>query len=221
LRRHFKDEPLLALLDHIIDEGPSKLSDSNPRYFAGDDLFSPTARRVGLPIGNLTSQFFANLYLNGLDHFIKDQLRVPGYLRYVDDMILLSDSKEQLWAWLIEIERELGVLRLSLHPRKRHLCPTADGLDVLGYRVFHGHRHLRDDNAQRFARKMRGMARAYAMGRYELADFRPSICSWLGHARHANTAALQNKIFGDTIFTRDSTLSWPARAARRFVEQQR
>lgn len=204
VRRHLKDQALLVLLDHIIDEAPSNAIQSAPLYFEGDDLFSPTERRVGLPIGNLTSQFFANLYLNGLDHFIKERLRVAGYLRYVDDMILLSDSKEQLWAWLAEIERELGLLRLCVHSRKRHLCPTEEGLDVLGYRVFHGYRHLRDDNAHRFARKLRSMACAYAEGRFELANFRPSICSWLGHARHTDTAALQDKIFSATIFSRQT-----------------
>lgn len=205
LRRHLKDPPLLALLDHIIDSAPVSDDDGAVHYFAGDDLFSPTQHVRGLPIGNLTSQFFANLYLNQFDHFVKERLRVPCYQRYVDDMILLANDKAQLWAWLAEIECELGLLRLRLHARKRHLCRTADGLDVLGYRVFHGHRDLRDDNAHRFARKMRGMARAYTAGRYEFADFRASICSWVGHASHADTSALQDKIFDATIFCRDST----------------
>jgi len=76
LRRRFKDRPLLALFDRLIDS------------HGGPD-------RRGVPIGNLTSQFFANLYLDGLDHFVKEQLKASAYLRYVDDMILLADDKTQ------------------------------------------------------------------------------------------------------------------------------
>lgn len=83
LRRHLRDERVLALLDLIIDTGP-ELAPAQPAHFSGDDLLTPLERRCGIPIGNLTSQFFANLYLNDLDHGIKEVLRVPAYLRYVD-----------------------------------------------------------------------------------------------------------------------------------------
>ncbi len=81
------------MLDVIIDGAPGVVTPL--RYFSGDDLFAQAARRVGIPIGNLTSQFFANLYLDGLDHFVKEQLKASAYLRYVDDMILLADDKTQ------------------------------------------------------------------------------------------------------------------------------
>lgn len=96
-------------------------------------------RRCGLPIGNLTSQVLGNLYLDDLDHYLKEELRVPAYLRYVDDLILLDDSKTRLWALRAKIERFLEAERLRLHPRKVQLQPTALGLDVLGYRVFPTH----------------------------------------------------------------------------------
>ncbi len=81
----------LSLIDTIIDH-------SNPQvyvfeYFTGDDLFTPFERRRGLPIGNLTSQFFANYYLNPLDHFVKEKLKCQGYIRYVDDCAFLELQK--------------------------------------------------------------------------------------------------------------------------------
>ncbi|MBX2893591.1 MAG: RNA-directed DNA polymerase [Saprospiraceae bacterium] len=87
-------------------------------YFPGDDLFTPLQRRRGLPIGNLTSQFWANAYLNRFDHFVKETLRVPGYIRYVDDFVLFAESKAQLRLWKAERERYLAGLRLLLHPAK-------------------------------------------------------------------------------------------------------
>jgi len=93
-------------------------------------------RHKGLPIGNLTSQFFANLYLNELDHFIKRQLKCRFYVRYMDDLVLLSESKEQLQNWMISIEEFLNDhLDLVLHPTKRIIAPISNGIDFVGYIV--------------------------------------------------------------------------------------
>ena len=84
LRRYLKDGRVLRLFDRIIDGSPPFPDTGSPDYFPGDDLFSPLDRPRGIPIGNLTSQFLANLYLDGFDHFVKEELRVRPYLRYVD-----------------------------------------------------------------------------------------------------------------------------------------
>lgn len=127
---------------------------------------------VSLPIGNLTSQFLANLYLDGFDHFVKETLGVTAYLRYVDDAVLLSDSKAELHGWRQAIEEKLLELRLRLHPRKVNIFQVYEGVDVLGYRVFPAYPFA----AQRqwspfcppFAWFLRGMARrAYGMGRFQ------------------------------------------------------
>ena len=89
-----------------------------PLYYLGDDLFTPFERRRGLPIGNLTSQLFANVYLGGLDHFCKEVLRAKGYLRYVDDFALFHDDPACLQDWRYRIARYLEDRRLRLHPRK-------------------------------------------------------------------------------------------------------
>ena len=203
LRDYLKDQRLLVLLDRIIDS-----SDCKPEewvYFPGDDLFTQAERLVGIPIGNLTSQFFANLYLDNFDHFVKEQLKVKPYLRYVDDMVLLDDDKGRLAEWRICCRARLEADRLKLHPNKAHIMPTGLGVDLLGYQVFPKQRRLRNDNGHRFVRKLRRMAAAYAQGRMSWADIDPSVQSWIGHAKQADTLGLRRRIFSGIVFQRERT----------------
>ncbi len=200
LRRRIKDKRVLALLDTMVDTGPPV--ESPPVYFPGDDLFTPLGRRTGIPIGNLTSQFFANLYLDDLDHYLKETLRIGAYLRYVDDLVVLGDDKTRLHELREAVRAKLAEARLQLHPNKAHITPTAQGLDVLGYFVFPHRRRLRNDNGHRFARRLRRFARLYRLGRLEWADFNPAVQSWIGHARHADTRGLRRRIFSETVFVR-------------------
>lgn len=124
LRRRIKCEQTLWLMDRIVD-GSNKQEPVNLHY-PGDDLWTPYERRRGLPIGNLTSQFFANIYLDGMDHFCKEVLGAKGYLRYVDDFVLFHDDPEVLAAWRVRIARYLEGRRLKLHPRKTMIQPTAE-----------------------------------------------------------------------------------------------
>ncbi len=202
LRHRVKDKDLLLLLDLIIDHSP--IGNAEPVWFPGDDLLTPAERRRGIPIGNLTSQFFANLYLDDLDHFIKETLGAKAYLRYVDDMVLLDDDKTVLHDWREAIRAQVAFLRLRLHPRKAHIFRASHGLDLLGYRVFPQQRQLRNDNGHRFARRLRTLARAYARGDLDWEDFNPSVQSWIGHALHADTAGLRRVIFEHTLFRRGS-----------------
>ncbi len=202
LRRRIKDPNVLWLLDCIIDKSPEYVPET-PMYFPGDDLFTPFERKKALPIGNLTSQFLANLYLNDLDHFIKEDLKVKCYLRYVDDLVLLANSKSQLHEWTIAIAEKLIDLRLRFHPKKVNIFQVRLGVDVLGYRVFPGYRMLRDDNGHRFARKLRSFAQAYREGTMDWDDFNPGVQGWIGHARHADTLGLRRTIFHSTVFSRE------------------
>lgn len=198
LQAKIKDKKVLHLLDLIIDGSPPVKSE--PCYFPGDGLFSLQGRRHGIPIGNLTSQIFANLYLNGFDHWVKEALRVKGYIRYVDDMIFLSNNKAELWAWRDAIDEQLSSLRLQLHPTKVHVFSTDEKVDVLGYKVSRTRRWLRNDNGFRFARKMRAMAEAYGEGRMPFDDITASIHSWIGHAMHGETEGLRRAMFSSIIF---------------------
>jgi RNA-directed DNA polymerase len=195
LRRRIKDANVLNLFDQIIDT--ANLGGLQPR---------------GLPIGNLTSQFLANLYLDDFDHYIKEQLRIKAYLRYVDDFIVLDDDKNRLHAIREQIREYLAQNHLRLHPNKAHIVPTRQGLDVLGYIVFPHKRLLRNDNGHRFVRKLHALANGYATGKITCFDTRPPIRSWVGHAKHANTYGLRREIFDGVIFRRKGNMESKASA---------
>ena len=133
---------------------------------------------------------------------MKQELKVEAYLRYVDDMVALDDDKGRLAEVRAAVRERLAAERLLLHPRKAHISPTADGLNLLGYLVFPNHRRLRNDNGHRFSRRMHGFAQAYAQGLISLDDIDPSIQSWIGHAMHADTERLRARILSATVFRR-------------------
>ena len=200
LARKLKDRKLLSLLSRIIDG-------SNPQeprfeYFPGDDLFTPYERRRGIPIGNLTSQFFANVYLNGLDHFIKEVLRIPGYVRYCDDFALFADDKEELWAAKAAAEEYLAGLRLKLHPGKCYLQPVTVGTTFVGYRIFPSHRLLAPGGGRRFQRRLKKLQRRYQRGEIGLPHVRQSVHGWLGHAKQADTFGLRRALIEPLSFRR-------------------
>jgi len=126
-----------------------------------------------------------------------------AYLRYVDDLLLLDDDKGRLWSVCAAIENRVEGLRLRLHPRKRQIHRTADFVDVLGYQVRRDRRRLRNDNGLRFRRRLKGMARAYGLGRIGWDKVNASVQSWIGHARHADTESLRQAIFSAISFKRE------------------
>jgi RNA-directed DNA polymerase len=192
LHRRIRDSRTLALLEQIIDRAPASAGGGAP--FPGDDLLTPLERPRGIPIGNLTSQCFANLYLDEFDHWLRETRRVPAYLRYVDDMVVLGDDTARLRELRAAVAERLAAERLHLHPRKAEIGCTRDGLDLLGYRVFPDFTRLRNDNGHRFARTLRALAAAQASGRLSWRDIRPRLASWLGHAGHADTRGLRRRL---------------------------
>ncbi len=147
-----------------------------------------------------TSQFLGNLYLDDLDHFIKETLGVPAYLRYVDDLTLLSDDKPQLWRWCRAIEGFLAGERLAIHARKRWVVPVRCGIDLLGYRVFPRYVRLCRGSGYRFRRRFRSVVGAYAAGRLSLAEVRTHVAGWLGHACQADTQGLRRAVLSSVSF---------------------
>ena len=145
---------------------------------------------VGLPIGNQTSQWFALFYLNGLDHFIKEKLRIKYYVRYMDDFILLSPDKGQLREWLEAIEIFLrDELRLKLNP-KTTILAAKNGIDFVGYKHRGTHKKVRRDSIKRMKRKIKW----YVKGKITKEKLQKSVRSWTGHASHADSYNLQKKI---------------------------
>jgi RNA-directed DNA polymerase len=200
IRSKIKDPDVLWLIDLIIDS-------SNPQepvidYFPGDDLLTPAKHRRGLPIGNLTSQFFANVYLNGFDHFVKEQLGCRFYFRYVDDTVVVDSDKNYLWEVRDEMKKFLEPLRLKLHPHKQHVRPVTQGLKFLGQVIYPDRRLLPKSNIRRFMRRMKKFQHLYAEHKMEFAPINHSFQSWLGHAKQANTYALRRGLIAKIKFRR-------------------
>jgi len=176
------------------------ISGSNPQeevlhYFPGDTLFTPHQRRRGLPLGNQTSQFFANVYLNPTDHMIVRNLRPGAYARYVDDFLLFSDSKEQLHEMLRRIREFLYGFRLTLHPTKSRVHWCRDGFPFLGFRLFPTHARLARSNVIHFRRRLRRLHADYHAGLIDKETVNRSVRAWIGHAMHGDTWRLREQIF--------------------------
>jgi RNA-directed DNA polymerase len=148
------DPDALWLIDQILASGVGVLTEEyQMRYFPGD-TFLDALRPRGLPIGNLTSQFWANCYLNPFDHFVGRELRCHGYVRYVDDVVLLADDKHLLWDWREAIIQRLARLRLTIHPGA-HPRPTNEGFPFLGFVVYPTHRRLKRRKVVAYRRKLK------------------------------------------------------------------
>ena len=179
-------------------------------YFPGDTLLTPLERRVGLPIGNLTSQFFSNIYLNGFDHFVKETLHIRNYLRYVDDFLLFADNQRQLIEARGAIAAYLCSLRLQLHPIKSQLFETRHGINFVGFRILpKGNAfpkdiciRVRNDNLRRSRLRLKQLQQDYATGQIDLAALVQRLQSWEAHLKHGDTHRLRRHIFDATVFQR-------------------
>ena len=203
IRRKIKCQDTLWLIDTIIDK-------SNPQepvieYFPGDDLLTPIVRRHGLPIGNLTSQFYGNWYLNGFDHFIKEKLRVKKYLRYVDDFALFADDWEFLAQARGEIEEYLTSLRLKIHPVKSQLLETQYGANFVGFRVLPDRVRVRSDNLRRARIRIKQLQADYGRGEVSWQKVVQRLQSWSAHLQHGDTYRLRQDIFSQYVFSRLSS----------------
>jgi len=152
-----------------------------------------------MPLGNLTSQFFANIYLNELDYFVKHKLRAKYYVRYVDDFVILHNSKEQLELWKIEIDRFLKErLKLQLHPDKSKIISLSRGIDFVGFRNFWHCRLLRKRNI----RKMYSRVEDYKKGKIPKEKILGSFQGWNAYAKWADSYKLRRgvvrKIYSDS-----------------------
>jgi retron-type reverse transcriptase len=191
LRRKLKCPQTLWLIDKIIDN--SNPQNSLHHHFPGDNLLTPLERRQGLPIGNLTSQTFANFYLYRFDHFVTRILNVP-YLRYVDDFALFSDSYEHLSEIRPQLSEHLAQLRLKIHPSKNVLSETVKGANFVGFRVFPSHIRVRSENLRMGRRRLRYNLKQYHSQNKSLKAVQHSLQSWFAHLSHADSFQLKEKL---------------------------
>jgi retron-type reverse transcriptase len=214
LGRAVKCRRTLRLAGTVIDA--SNRQEEAYFYFSGDDLFTPLERRKGLPLGNQTSQFFANVYLNPMDHYVARELAPGLYVRYVDDFLIFADDKTCLEETRRRLVRFLEDYRLKLHPGKSRVYRVMDGVTFLGWRIFPDRMRLVRGNVVRFRRRLRVMEKRYEAGEIDWEEVHPRVRAWIAHAAHGDTWGLRSRIFARSAFRRGSA----AGTAGRFLEQQ-
>ncbi len=172
-----------------------------------DVILNSTEGKRGIPVGNLPSQLFANVYLNELDHFVKEQLKEKYYIRYMDDFLILHPDKKRLQKdWAIIESYLQDKLHLELN-QKTAACPVKQGIDFLGYRIYDGHKLLRKRYIKRTKRMIKHFEKEYRAGRMDLAYIQQVLASWKGRAERADVPILRGEIakrvwfsFGIDIF---------------------
>ncbi len=199
LAKTIAGQPTLHLCEKIIDSGVGVLAEEyDMRWFPNDDLFAAVRPR-GLPIGNLTSQFWANVYMNELDQFVKHTLRCKGYVRYVDDFLLFADDKVTLHQWRDEIIAFLAGLRLTIHENRAQPKPVERGIPFLGFTVYPDHRRLKRSKGISYRRHLKTLWRCYHAGEITREQGKASVYAWLGHVQHGDTYGLQRKLFRELV----------------------
>jgi RNA-directed DNA polymerase len=198
LARKIDDEDTMWLVDQILAGGRGVLSEQYEMvWFAGDDLLAAVRPR-GLPIGNLTSQFWANCYLNGFDHFVKRDLKCKGYVRYVDDFLLFADDKQTLHEWHGAVRERLSGLRLTIHPYAQPR-PVSEGIPFLGFVVYPTHRRVKRRKVVHYRRKLHGLLANYRAGEMDQHTIQASIHGWLNHVQYGDTWGLRSAVLREVV----------------------
>ena len=189
IRKRIADPRLMAVIEDIVAS-----------------YHEPGAPGKGLPIGNLTSQLFANLYLDAFDQWMKCRRRECWYTRYMDDFVVIHPNKNHLQALRIDAERWLSD-HLALETNdKTSVFPVAHqggrGLDFLGYHLWPDGRRMRRASLRRFGRQLKLWQALYASGEIELPQIRESLHSWANHARHGNATQAISAMLNNATFRR-------------------
>jgi hypothetical protein len=199
LARHIPDEGTMWLVDRVLESGIGVLDEEYSMvWFPEDDLMA-VFRLRGLPIGNLTSQFWANVYLDDLDQFVKRRLRCPAYLRYVDDFLLFADDKPTLWAWREAIIERLARLRLTLHEGRAQVYPVSEGIPFLGFRVYPDYRRLKSSRGHAFRRRLKALVGQCRNGDLSTDRLTAAVQGWVAHTAHGDTWGLRRAVLGDVV----------------------
>jgi len=187
IKKRIKDKQLLVIVYKIIDSYS----------------FSFLNNKKGIPIGNLTSQLFANIYLNELDQYIKHTLKINYYYRYVDDFLIFSNSKQDLIIFRRKIKLFLKNNLLLIIPKNKTYINLVDkGVDFLGYKIFKTKVKLRKSNVKRFIKRQKSNNFLLKYNKISLINFNSSLFSFLGYANYANSYNLLISVFERNGFDR-------------------
>ncbi|MEK6881307.1 MAG: RNA-directed DNA polymerase, partial [Nanoarchaeota archaeon] len=176
ISKNISDKNMLCLVKQIL---------ANSNFNMGGE------RKKGMPLGNYTSQFLANVYLNELDYFVKFEFKAKYYIRYVDDFVILHSSKEQLEEWKEKINLFLKEkLKLELHRDKSRIIPISRGVDFVGFRNFYHYRLLRKRNIRKMWKKIN----LYKNGTLSFSKLYDSYKGWQAYAKWADAFNLKEKV---------------------------
>ncbi|CCJ32906.1 reverse transcriptase/maturase family protein [Caloramator australicus] len=195
LRRKIKDKNLIWLLELIIKSEDTKFG----LPLNGEPGESERIGGKGIPIGNLTSQLFANIYLNELDQFVKHVLKVKYYMRYMDDVIVLSNNKKHLHYLKAEIENYLNnELKLHLN-NKTAIRPITLGIEFVGYKLWPTHVKLKKKTSLKIKRRLKYLKKAFKRKGISFSIINSTVQSYMGLLKHCNSYGLRKKIFDDFV----------------------
>jgi len=182
------EQRLMKLLGAIIDSSDS--GTEHDHLFSSDSYFHTKGRR-GIPIGNLTSQLFANIYMHEADIHAKQQLKIRQYVRYMDDILFFNPDKKQLAIWQQKmVEFLYEKLYLTINPRKIRIYPTKTGVDFVGFIIYPNSMRLRGSSVRRFKKHYRKQLNGLLTKKIGLHAIQVSFQAWTAHASHANSEAL-------------------------------
>lgn len=185
-----------ATIDHkvLINILRKKIADEDFIQLIIIILNNFDTKTKGLPLGNYTSQFFANIYLNHLDYFVKHKLKAKYYIRYVDDFVILHKDKKILEEYMNKIKKYLKFLKLELHPDKSEIHALRNGITFLGYRIFYHFKLLRKRNINYFHKRLKEKLELYRRGEIGDKKLKGFLDGWNGYSQFANTHNFNKKI---------------------------
>lgn len=160
----------------------------------------------GLPMGNQSSQWLALYYLDRLDRLIKEKLRIKGYVRYMDDGVLIHESKAYLQECLRQMQELVAEEKLEFN-QKTQIFPISQGVDFLGWHFYMTDtgkviRRLRTSNKKRFKRRLKAFQKQYAQGTKTLDEITQSLNSYQGHLKYGHTWRLRKHVYKNFVLTR-------------------
>lgn len=200
LSREIPEADVMALVRMIAATGEGVGGDdSHAALCPGDDLLA-LCRPRGLPIGNLTSQFWSNCYLHPFDQFVTRELGCAAYLRYVDDFALFADDRQVLWAWKRAVVSRLERLRLRLHEDAAQVQSTRSGIPWLGCVIHPTHRLVKARKVVAATRRFRARLAGHRQGEVGSRTVRSSVHGWVNHVRYADAWGLQRHLFSQPWF---------------------
>lgn len=184
IKEKIHDKKLVRLLNQII--GSTDSGNEHDNLFEKNSYYFTKGRR-GIPIGNLTSQLFANIYLHKADMYAKQQLKIRHYVRYMDDILFFHHNKHVINNWMKLLTDYLyEELYLTVNPRKIRVYPARHGVSFVGYVIYPYHMRLRGSSAKRFKKRYKKQLDKIAIGQLKTSEMQRSFASWKAHASHAN-----------------------------------